>query len=143
VPKKLALTNVSFDEGTVKSLPYSDASFSIVLSRFTFHHFPDPLAVLKDMVRMCVPGGTVMVIDVRASDNSAKPGELNAMERLRDPSHMRAMPLSELQRLLPAAGLPAPRITGYELRDKLENCSAGRSATLATTIRSVLYSRLR
>jgi len=105
----------------VQALPYADASFSIVLSRFTFHHFLDPLAVLKEMVRVCAPGGTVMVIDVQASADPAKADEFNRMEKLRDPSHVRAMPLSELQQLFASAGLPAPRVTAYELRDELEN----------------------
>jgi ubiquinone/menaquinone biosynthesis C-methylase UbiE len=113
--------NVTLDQGDVQALPYADASFSIVLSRFTFHHFLDPLAVLKEMVRVCTPGGTVMVIDVQASADPAKADEFNRMEKLRDPSHVRAMPLSELQQLFASADLPAPRVTAYELRDELEN----------------------
>src|SRR5215208_5108976 len=36
------LPNVTLDEGDVTALRYPDASFSIVLSRFTFHHFTEP-----------------------------------------------------------------------------------------------------
>jgi len=115
------LANVAFDEGDVHALPYADAAFSIVLSRFTFHHFLDPLAVLREMVRVCAPGGTVMVIDVQSSPDPAKADEFNRMERLRDPSHVRAMPLEELQHLFAYAALPAPRVSAYELRDELEN----------------------
>ena len=115
------LPNVTLDEADVTALPYPDASFSIVLSRFTFHHFPEPLGVLKEMVRVCAPGGIVMVIDVQASADPAKADEFNRMEVLRDPSHVRAMPLAELQQLFAAAGLPSPRVTAYELRDELEN----------------------
>jgi ubiquinone/menaquinone biosynthesis C-methylase UbiE len=115
------LPNVTLDEADVTALPYPDASFTIVLSRFTFHHFPDPLVVLKEMVRVCTPGGMVMVIDVQASADPAKADEFNRMEVLRDPSHVRAMPISELQQLFASAGLPSPRVTAYELRDELEN----------------------
>jgi len=118
------LGNVTFDEGDVLTLPYADGTFSIVLSRFTFHHFLEPLAVLKEMVRVCAAGGMVMVIDVQASSDPAKADEFNRMERLRDPSHVRAMPLTELQQLFALAGLPAPRVTAYELRDELENLLA-------------------
>ncbi len=118
------LRNVTFDEGDVLTLPYADGTFSIVLSRFTFHHFLEPLAVLKEMVRVCAAGGMVMVIDVQASSDPAKADEFNRMERLRDPSHVRAMPLTELQQLFALAGLPAPRVTAYELRDELENLLA-------------------
>src|SRR5689334_16444989 len=74
------LPNVTFDEGDVTALPYADASFSIVLSRFTFHHFPEPLGVLKEMVRVCAHGGIVMVIDVQASADPVKADEFNRME---------------------------------------------------------------
>jgi len=116
-----SLVNVTWDQGDVQALPYADAAFTIVLSRFTFHHFLDPLAVLKEMVRVCAPGGTVMVIDVQASNDPTKADEFNRMEKMRDPSHVRAMPLGELQQLFVAAGLPTPRVTAYELRDELDN----------------------
>ena len=119
--KDKELTNVSWDQGDVQSLPYADATFSIVVSRFTFHHFMQPLAVLKEMMRVCAPGGRIVVADVDASADPAKAGEFNRMEKLRDPSHVRAMPNSELKALFRAAGLPEPRTTAYELRDELEN----------------------
>src|SRR5207247_1854536 len=57
------LTNVTWHVGDVLPLPYTDASFSIVTSRFAFHHFPDPQAVLAEMKRVCTPGGKVVAID--------------------------------------------------------------------------------
>ena len=118
------LTNTSFRQGDVMSLPYPDASFSIVTSRFTFHHFQDPLAVLREMRRVCAPGGRIAVVDTDASADPAKAAEFNRMEVLRDPSHVRAMPGAELTSLFAAAGLPQPRHSSYELRDELENLLA-------------------
>src|SRR5256885_6316114 len=43
------LTNVRWDHGDVTPLPYADASFSIVSSRFAFHHFLEPATVLAEM----------------------------------------------------------------------------------------------
>ena len=51
------LTNVSWKQGDVLPLPYPDGSFSLVTSRFAFHHFLDPEAVLAEMKRVCAPGG--------------------------------------------------------------------------------------
>lgn len=116
-----SLRNVNWDLGDVTALPYPDAAFTIVVSRFTFHHFLDPLAVLKEMVRVCAPGGRVLVCDVAASQDPTKAAEFNRMEILRDPSHVRAMPEAELRGLFRAAGLPEPRGASYELRDELEN----------------------
>src|SRR2546427_6587602 len=57
------LTNVTWRQGDVLPLPWPDASFSIVTSRFAFHHFLDPLAVLREMTRVAAHGGRVVVID--------------------------------------------------------------------------------
>ena len=42
------------------------------------------------------------------------------MELLRDPSHVRAMPLAELAGLFTAAGLPEPRATTDRLEAEME-----------------------
>jgi ubiquinone/menaquinone biosynthesis C-methylase UbiE len=119
--KSKGLANVSWDQGDVQSLPYPDATFTIVVSRFTFHHFLDPLAVLREMQRVCAPGGRVVVADVEAASNPVKAAEFNRMEKLRDPSHVRAMPIAELRGLFEATGLREPRTIAYELRDELDN----------------------
>ena len=115
------LTNTRWRQGDVLPLPYPDASFTVVTSRFTFHHFQDPLGVLKEMKRVCAPGGRIAVVDTDASADPAKAAAFNQMEILRDPSHVRAMPGAELVGLFRSAGLPAPRRSAYELRDELEN----------------------
>jgi SAM-dependent methyltransferase len=114
------LTNVSWKQGDVLPLPYLDGAFSLVTSRFAFHHFLDPKAVLAEMTRVCAPGGRVAVIDSEASPVAAKAAEFNRMEKLRDPSHVRAMPLMELKGLFGKVGLPAPRVTNYRLEGELE-----------------------
>ncbi len=124
------LSNVSWKQGDVLPLPWPDGAFSIVTSRFAFHHFLDPRAVLAEMRRVCAPGGKVVVIDTEASPDVAKAAEFNRMEKLRDPSHVRAMPLAELRGLFPQAGLPAPRGTSYRLEGELE-ALLGRSFPLA------------
>jgi hypothetical protein len=42
------------------------------------------------------------------------------MEKLRDPSHVRALSLAELAGLFARAGLPAPVVTRCELRAEVE-----------------------
>jgi ubiquinone/menaquinone biosynthesis C-methylase UbiE len=121
VAREKSLSNVTWDQGQATSLPYADGTFTIVITRLSFHHFIEPLAVLKEMVRVCAPGGRVLVADMHTSTDSAKGAEFNRMELLRDPSHVRALPVSELQALFPAAGLPEARVTFYELRDELES----------------------
>src|SRR5205823_4625121 len=54
------------------------------------------------------------------SEDPAKAAALNRMEKLRDPSHVRALTLAELEGLFPGVGLPAPRVTFYQLEADLE-----------------------
>jgi ubiquinone/menaquinone biosynthesis C-methylase UbiE len=115
------LTNVSWDQGDVGSLPYADGAFDIVVTRFSMHHFLDPIGVLREMVRVCAPGGRVVVVDMHASEDPAKAAEWNRLEKLRDPSHVRCLTLTELKALFRTAGLPAPQAGFYELRDEVRN----------------------
>jgi len=113
------LKNVTWQSGDVLALPYPAHHFSIVVSRFVFHHLPDPLSALKEMKRVCKPGGRVVVADMAPSPEKAD--ALNAMERLRDPSHVRAMPEEELKSLFEEVGLPSPRMDHYRLEGELED----------------------
>lgn len=112
------LQNVSWKQGDVYALPFPDARFSIVSSRFVFHHLQDPLAALRQMKRVCMPGGRVVVADM--APDPAKAAALNAAERLRDPSHVRALPEKELGAAFAEAGLPAPQVSYYRLESELE-----------------------
>jgi SAM-dependent methyltransferase len=118
------LANVTWREGDVTRLPYPDGAFTIVVTRFAVHHFPDPAAVFREMVRVCAPGGRVVVIDTYAASDPAKAAAFNSLELLRDPSHVRCLGLAELEALYSAAGLGAPRVRFTELRDEVKNLLA-------------------
>jgi len=118
------LTNVDWRQGDVSSLPFGDGSFTIAVTRFSVHHFHDPVAVLREMARVCAPGGHIVVVDMYASEDPAKAAQFNRLERLRDPSHVRSLSLAELKGLFGAAGLPEPQSTFYELRDEVQNLLA-------------------
>jgi ubiquinone/menaquinone biosynthesis C-methylase UbiE len=121
VQRQNGLHNLTWHEGEVPPLPYPDADFSIVSARFAFHHFLDPLEVLKEMRRVCRPGGRVVVVDSAPVRDNAD--AFNRMEQLRDPSHVRALPPEDLFALFAAAELPEPRsrydLMPYELESFL------------------------
>jgi len=116
------VTNVTWRQGDVLPLPWSDAAFTLVTARFAFHHFLDPLAVLREMARVCAPGGTVMVVD--SAPAAAKAAAFNRMETLRDPSHVRSLPVVEHVELFRRVGLPEPRVTHYRREGDLEGLIA-------------------
>jgi len=110
------VTNVRWDHGDVTPLPYADGSFTLVSSRFAFHHFLEPAKVLAEMRRVCAPGGTVVVTDLTASDDPRKAEAFHRMEMLRDPSHARALTLGALEALFRDGGLPLRRRAFYQLQ---------------------------
>ena len=112
------LTNVTWRQGNVLPLPWPDGAFTIVSARFAFHHFLDPRAVLAEMRRVCAPGGRVVVADSAPAPDKAD--AFNAMERLRDPSHVRALPPGEHRQIFSDVGLLDPRVTHYRLEGELE-----------------------
>jgi SAM-dependent methyltransferase len=118
------IANVSWQEGEVERLPYPDRAFTIVVTRFAMHHFLDPAAVFREMVRVCAPGGRVIIVDTYVSEDRAQAAAFNRLERLRDPSHARSLSLAELNGMFTAAGLGEPRVSFYELRDTLANLLA-------------------
>ena len=118
------IANVTWQEDDVARLPYPDASFTIVVTRFAMHHFPDPDAVFAEMKRVCAPGGRIVVVDTYSSADPAKATQFNRLEKLRDPSHVRCLALAELKGLFADAGLGPTRASFYELRDTVTNLLA-------------------
>lgn len=97
--------NVTFEVGDAEKLPVRPASIDLVTCRVALHHFADPERAVSDMARVCKPGGLVAVIDniVPADANVAR--AINSFEKMRDPSHARALALPELIEIMRSAGL--------------------------------------
>src|SRR5215472_17086593 len=119
IQEEQGIKNVTWQAGNVYSLPFSDSQFSIVSTRFVFHHLEQPLNALIEMKRVCKPGGRIVVADMAPVPEKAD--ALNAEERLRDPSQVRGLPLEELRELFAGAGLPVPDVYTYRMEGELED----------------------
>jgi SAM-dependent methyltransferase len=109
--------------GAAEQLPFSDGTFSIVVTTWAVHHFADPLAIVREMVRVCRPGGRVAIGDSVGDEDDAKRARQNAIERLRDPAHVEVLSPSGLIRLLVVMGLtPIGAAHGELLREFDEWC---------------------
>lgn len=64
--RKRGMTNITWREGRIETLPLDDASVDVVLLSQALHHVPKPDAALCEAVRVLKPGGTVLVLDLRA-----------------------------------------------------------------------------
>jgi ubiquinone/menaquinone biosynthesis C-methylase UbiE len=101
---RAGLTNVTFKHGDAENLPFEDARFDGVVTRLAIHHFAHPQRALDEMFRVLRPGGIAVVVDVVSSEISTESNLQNAIERLRDPSHVRMLPATELDSGLTRAG---------------------------------------
>jgi ubiquinone/menaquinone biosynthesis C-methylase UbiE len=119
----LGLTNLDWRISDVYSLPFADNSISLVLTRFSFHHFLNPAAVLAEMKRVCRPGGRVMVWD--SVPDAEKAEAYNRLEKLKDPSHARALPAEELLAIARESGLMNIKTAPFNLEFALEAQLAG------------------
>jgi ubiquinone/menaquinone biosynthesis C-methylase UbiE len=99
------LRNVRFESGDATTLPYADHAFDVVLCRAAFHHLPAPGRVLAEMARVTRSDGSVVVADIVASANSRFARNHNAIERLCDPTHVRALSAEQLRALFLANDL--------------------------------------
>jgi ubiquinone/menaquinone biosynthesis C-methylase UbiE len=139
------LTNLVLEQGEAESLPYPNDAFDLVVSRFSLHHFADPHGPVEEMVRVCRRGGSVAIIDMVSPQDPAVAATYNHLERLRDPSHTRALTADELQRLMREAGLDIVRMVPRDVEVELDRwLDLTRAAPEARqTIRAVLTQELR
>jgi len=102
---RAGLANALFAPGRAEALPFEDGSFDVVVSRSAVHHFRDPVAVFREMARVVKRAGRIITVDVQSAETPEEAALHNALEILRDPSHVRMLPRSELHRSLASAGL--------------------------------------
>ena len=115
---EMDLSNLDWQVGSATQLPFSDGEFSVVISRYTFHHFTDPDSVLAEMIRVCRPGGRVLVADPVLPEECVD--AFNRMERLRDPSHTQALSVEQFDRMFLESGLIEIQRAGYDVEMELE-----------------------
>ena len=105
--RERGVTNVVFEEADGAKLPYENASFDLVTCRFCAHHFVDPMAVLRESARVLKPRGRMVLVDTVAHEDPALDTFLNAVELLRDASHVRDWRASEWVRMFEQARFTA------------------------------------
>jgi SAM-dependent methyltransferase len=110
------LANIVTREGRVEALPFAAAEFDVVMSRFSAHHWHGFDLALKEARRVLKPGGRAVFADAV----SPAPGLLDtfaqAIELLRDPSHVRDYTVEEWCAALAQAGFAVGTVKRRRLR---------------------------
>jgi len=117
--KKENIIHIKFDLGGVESLPYEDNSFDIVFTRYSFHHFLDTKNIFDEMIRVCKVNGRIIVVDATPEDKSSS--YYNYVEKLRDPSHTKALTFDEFNDLFSNKVLSNHKHSSYKVDMELES----------------------
>jgi ubiquinone/menaquinone biosynthesis C-methylase UbiE len=136
------LANVAFEQGSATALPFADAAFDGVVTRLSIHHFAEARRVLDEIFRVLKPGGTFALADVVSSETPQDSELQNAIEVLRDPSHVRMLPASALAALVAGPGFAIERQATWDQRREFEEWAAivrdpERIAPLRTIVRAL------
>lgn len=108
--------NVETQQAAAEALPFADGAFDIVLSRFTAHHWHVWEAGLREAARVLKSGGRAVFIDTVAAPSPLIDTHLQAIELLRDVSHVRNYTAAEWAAALSRAGFAITSWTARRLR---------------------------
>jgi ubiquinone/menaquinone biosynthesis C-methylase UbiE len=114
--RERGLSNVTTRQGTVEKLPFADESFDVVLSRFSAHHWGDLDAALREAARVAKPGGMIAIADTTTPGVPLLDTYFQAIELLRDPSHVRNGTRAEWEAAIARAGLLPGSVTAFRMR---------------------------
>ena len=87
--REKGLGNIETVEAPAEHLPFADETFDFVASRFSAHHWRDFDAGLREARRTLKRGGRAAFVDVYAPGLALFDTHLQAIELLRDHSHVR------------------------------------------------------
>ena len=113
------IDRITLDKCDAKNLPYEDHMFAAVMSNSIVHHIPEPLAVLKEAVRVTAPGGLLFFRDLMRPQSQEQLAELVQQYAGEEPEHARqmfadslhaALSLEEIRNLVADLGFEKPTV---------------------------------
>ncbi|WP_233862623.1 class I SAM-dependent methyltransferase [Paraburkholderia adhaesiva] len=137
--KERGLATIRTQQGAAETLPFADASFNWAISRMSAHHWRDVPKALAEVHRVLKKGGRLKFIDIAGIDDPLYDTHIQAIEVLRDASHIRDYRADEWVAMLDAAGFDAKVTQRWRIGIEFDSWVARMrtSAERVTAIRSM------
>jgi len=110
------LGNVTGEVSPAEALPFADGAFDMLACRFTAHHWRDFHGGLREARRVLRPGAPALFVDGMGIEHPLADTFLQAIELLRDPSHVRDYRADEWAAALGQAGFTVSSVTMRRIR---------------------------
>jgi ubiquinone/menaquinone biosynthesis C-methylase UbiE len=134
---KRGLANVRTTYAKAEALPFEDATFDLVTCRIAPHHFDSIPEFLGEVHRVLKPGGLCALVDNVVPEGSV--GDyVNAFERFRDPSHLRAWTMPEWRAALKAHGFAIAHEEQLYKQMEFKSWAARHDANMQAFLRAML-----
>jgi ubiquinone/menaquinone biosynthesis C-methylase UbiE len=98
------LAQIETCEASAAAVPFGPATFDLVCTRYSAHHWLALPQALREMRRVVKPDGFILIIDLLGDEIPLVDTHLQSIELLRDTSHVRDLDATEWRTLLHAAG---------------------------------------
>jgi ubiquinone/menaquinone biosynthesis C-methylase UbiE len=110
------LENVRFGPGDAEAIPRPDEHYDIVVSRWCAHHYQHLRQALAEVARVLKPGGQFLLVDSYVPHEARLDTFINALELLRDSSHVRNYSIDEWLNFTERVGLHGEVLHEWPLR---------------------------
>jgi ubiquinone/menaquinone biosynthesis C-methylase UbiE len=114
--QRRGLRNIETRQAYAEKLPFPDADFDFLASRFSAHHWRDARGGLREARRVLRAGAPALFIDIVAPGEAALDTHLQAVELLRDVSHVRDYSTAQWREMLKQAGFVVEAESSWRLR---------------------------
>jgi len=135
--QKRGLKNVRTAYAKAEALPFDDESFDLVTCRIAPHHFDSIPEFLVEVHRVLKPNTIFAVVDNVVPEGSV--GDyVNAFERFRDPSHLRAWTMEEWRVALKNHGFAITHEEQLYKKMEFKSWASRHDATMQALLRAML-----
>lgn len=96
---------VNYRLASAQNLPFRSEGFDAAVCRLVLHHTHGPDALLRELVRVLRPGGSLILADLLAADDPVRRATQNTIEARRNPSHVAIYTADQYRKMVTNVGL--------------------------------------